>query len=97
MYERMGEMDLPLDNHFYDVMLPITKEYLKVMTRENGRSLSNIAIAGAALKVEDKEFWDLIWKKLYTENIHKYIVLPDVVRLLFAMTKNNVQTDHPIV
>jgi hypothetical protein len=75
MYKHMGAYGFELNRNFYEVIVPITKEYLKVFTRENATSLGYITISCAALKVDDQELWTLIFKKLYDDKIQRYLTL----------------------
>lgn len=97
MYRHMERYQLPLDNKFYDVIVPITKEYLKVFTRENARSLGAIATTCGALKANDAELWGLIFKKLQDDGLHKYITLHDTVYLLEALVNHGSFNQHPLI
>lgn len=97
MYAQLLKYDLPLDNSFYDVVAPITKEYIKVFNRENATSLGKIAITCGYLKVQDAELWKLLFKKLQDEGLHKYVTLNSTVFLLEALTVHGAFNNEPLV
>ena len=39
-FNRMNDMDLELDDHFYNTMVPILKDYVSRFTREHNTSLA---------------------------------------------------------
>jgi hypothetical protein len=54
LYKIFGILDLELDNHYYDVILPITKEYIKKYTFQDADSLCNIIQGALVIKVQDE-------------------------------------------
>lgn len=96
MYTHMARYEFELTKSFYGMAIPITKEYLKVYTRENATSLGQIAINSAILKVDDAEFWDLIFQKLYDDKIVRYVTLPVVAGLYSALVQAGIKLDHPL-
>lgn len=97
MYKRIGTYGLELDSSFYDVIVPITKEYVKVFNRDHGNSLAEIATTCGYLKANDQELWTLIFKKLLDDGLLQYVTLPRAIYLLEALTVHGGFSQHPVL
>jgi len=73
LYEHIVNYKLELDDTMYSIIVPITIEYLNVFTIQNAESLGQIAIASAKLNLQNDKLWEVIFKKLDTENIYTYL------------------------
>lgn len=69
----------------YSIIVPITIEYLNVFTIQNAESLGQIAICSARLNLQHDKLWEVILKKLDTENIYKYLNHVQTIELLNAL------------
>lgn len=69
----------------YSIIVPITIEYLNVFTIQNAESLGQIAICSARLNLQHDKLWEVILKKLDTENIYKYLSHVQTIELLNAL------------
>eukprot|EP01015_Nassula_variabilis_P036911 TRINITY_DN964_c0_g1_i6.p3 TRINITY_DN964_c0_g1~~TRINITY_DN964_c0_g1_i6.p3 ORF type:complete len:252 (+),score=35.78 TRINITY_DN964_c0_g1_i6:117-872(+) len=82
---RIYDLGVELDEHFYDVIIPIVKEYIKNMDRESNKSLAEIVQYLGWMNVQDDSVWQLIEQKLLGERLHRYLPLQDVVKCAHAM------------
>ncbi len=73
LYEHIVNYKLELDDTMYSIIVPITIEYLNVFTIQNAESLGQIAICSAKLNLQHDKLWEVILKKLDTENIYTYL------------------------
>ncbi|KRX05155.1 hypothetical protein PPERSA_06789 [Pseudocohnilembus persalinus] len=80
--------NLELDEHFYGVILPIVKEYVKKFDRECNKSLYEITKYCGWMEVQDKGLWELLDKKLVDERLVRYIPLEELINVAHALAQN---------
>lgn len=85
LYEHIVTYKLEIDDTMYSIIVPITIEYVNAFTIQNAQSLGQIAICAAQLNIQSEKLWEVIFKKLDSENIYKYLNHTQVVLLLNAL------------
>ncbi len=86
--------DLVLDDNFYNVILPIVKEFVKNMTREHNKSLAELVQHLGWLGVQDEGLWRLFHQKLLDEKLYRYIPLKELCKMIDALGANNQGSDE---
>jgi hypothetical protein len=81
----------------YSIIVPITIEYINVFTIQNAASLGQIAYCAAKLNLQNDKLWEAIFNKLDTQNIYKYLTLPQTINLLNALVEQGTFINHPLV
>jgi hypothetical protein len=76
---------LEVDEHFYSIISPILKEFVKNFDRECNKSLAEIVKYCGWLKVTDTALWDLFEAKLYGEKLYRYIPLNELINVVHAL------------
>ena len=97
LYEHILNYKLELDDTMYSIIVPITIEYLNVFTIQNAESLGQIAICSAKLNLQHDKLWEVILRKLDTENIYTYLNHVQTIQLLNALVEQGTYISHPIV
>ena len=73
---------LPLDDYFYNEIVPITKEFVNNFDRECSSSLADIIKFCGWMKVQDDTLWQLFEKKLVAERLHRYFDVTQMVEVI---------------
>lgn len=81
--------EITIDAHFYNVVSPILKEYIKNFDRECNKSLAEITTFLGRMKVQDDALWTLLEDKLLKERLYRYIPLFDLIDLAHGMATAN--------
>lgn len=81
--------DLELDEHFYSTILPIVKEFVKNMGRENNRSLAEIVSYMGWLRVQDDDLWKLFEQKLIAEKLYRYLSIEQLIDVTSGVSTAN--------
>ena len=86
---RIYNDEIPLDDHFYNVILPIVKEFVKNFDRNHNKSLWEIVQYCGLLKVQDKDFWALIEQKMVGQKLYRYIPTKELCKIAYALAEAN--------
>jgi len=81
--------EIELDDHFYNVILPIVKEFVKNMNREHNTAFAQIVQYCGWMQVQDEGFWRLIEQKLVGEKLYRYIPLRELCKIIDAVATAN--------
>lgn len=84
---RIWEENLEVDEHFYNIIVPIVKEFVKNFNRENNHSLALLIQSMGWLKIQDDGLWQVFEQKLLEEKLYKYIPLKDLCLVANAMSQ----------
>lgn len=86
---RIFNDDIPLDDHFYNVILPIVKEFVKNFDRNHNKSLYELIQHCGYLKVQDADLWKLFEEKLLNQKLYRYIPTNELVKCAHALSEAN--------
>lgn len=81
--------DLELDEHFYNTILPIVKEFVKSMNRENPRTLSEIISYMGWMKVQDDTLWTLFEQRLIADKLYRYLSVDQLIDVTSGISQAN--------
>jgi len=90
----MYEYDIILDDNFYNIVLPIVKEFVKNMDRESNKALAELVYHLGWMKVEDEGLWRLFEQKLVGERLYRYIPLKELCKMINALGTVNQGSDE---
>lgn len=76
---------IELDDHFYNTILPIVKEFLKNMNREHNTAFAQIVQYMGWMEVQDEGLWRLVEQKLVGEKLYRYIPLRELCKIIDAV------------
>ena len=86
---KIWEDDLEIDDHFYNVILPIVKEFVRLMGREHNKSLAELIQYMGWMKIQDDNLWQLFEQKLVNERLYRYIPLKELCKVMNAISEAN--------
>jgi len=84
---RIYNDEIPLDDHFYNVILPIVKEFVKNFDRNNNRALYQLIQHLGWLRVKDEGLWNLFEQKLLDEKLYRYIPTNELCKVAHALAE----------
>ncbi|EGR31948.1 hypothetical protein IMG5_099760 [Ichthyophthirius multifiliis] len=76
---------IEVDQHFYNTLSPILKEFIKRFDRECNKSLGNITNYLGQMNVQDDELWKVIEDKLVKERFYRYLPLEILIEAAHGM------------
>lgn len=80
---------IEIDPYFYNIIVPILKEYIKNFDRECNKSLGDITAHLGFMNIQDDTLWTLIEDKLVKERLYRYIPLNNLINLANGMSYAN--------
>ena len=83
------DLNLEIDDSFYNVILPIVKEFVKNMDRHHNKSLAELIQHLGWLEVEDEGLWQLFEQKLLDEKLYRYIPNGELCKIVHALANVN--------
>jgi len=92
--KQIYEYDIILDDNFYNIILPIVKEFVKNMDRESNKALGELVSYFGWMKVEDEGLWRLFEQKLVGEKLYRYIPLKELCKMIDALGTANQGSDE---
>lgn len=81
--------DLDLDDHFYNTIIPIVKEFLKNADRESNRTFAEIVSFMGWMKIQDEGFWTLVEQRLLTDRLYRYLTLDQLIDVTSGISTAN--------
>ena len=72
---------------FWDVVIPLVKEQLKGLDHQTYPSLFRAIEGGAAMYLQDNEFWELIETKFVDEGLWRYFTLEQTAIVLNSFAR----------
>lgn len=92
---RINELKLDADDHFYDSIVPVIKDFVANFNKEHSVSLAQIVAACGQLNAKDNTLWEMFEHKLIKEKLYRYlytliryIPLNDLVEMTIQVAKS---------
>lgn len=82
----IAEHNLPKEPEFWNVILPRVKEQLKTLDRNAKDSIFTIVMSMGRLQIQDNEFWETVEQKLVDEGLLRYMEIPEVAKIAWALS-----------
>ena len=87
IFDQMAKYEVPLDQDFNNMVLPMTKDFIRAFDKENSVGFSRIAHSLALLGVEDQELWNIVKDQIVERRMYRYIQPQEFGKLIYALAR----------
>lgn len=88
-YAYIGMLKMDLEPEFWDIVFPYGKAVVMEANRDTADSMVQILLGMSKVLVQDEEMWKTaVDKKLIKDNLLRYVQLPDLPELYYALAYN---------